>query len=115
MWNFVGIFPYFVGHPGSLKMSNPEGSVGQHLVVDAFRITRVGDKCTGELQHKLWREYLTKKAAVQGQDKETKKGSTSAPSTSAPATSAPSTSAPSTSALAVKYGWKEGSLQLSLQ
>lgn len=100
MWNFVGIFPYFVGHPGSLKMSNPEGSVGQHLAVDAFRITRVGDKCTGELQHKLWREYLVKKSAVQGQDKETKKeGSTLAPTT----------------AIAMKYGWKEGSLQLSLQ
>lgn len=80
-------------------MSNPEGSMGQHLAVDAFRITRVGDKCTGELQHKLWREYLIKKSAVQGKDKEAKEGSTLAPAT----------------AIAMKYGWKEGSLQLSLQ
>jgi hypothetical protein len=90
-WNFLAIFPYFVGHPGLIKVSNPAGLEGQHLIVDAFRITRVADKCTADLQHQLWRESQKRKPQT-------------LPKTSNAA-----------SVLVSKFSWQEGSLQLSLQ
>jgi len=57
LWNFVGIFPFFVGHQGAIRMSNPGGAAGRHLTVDAFRITRVADTCTAALQQQLFAEW----------------------------------------------------------
>jgi len=56
-WNFLGTFPFYVGWQGSLKTSNAVGETcaagNCFWVVDAFRLTRVGDVCTSELEQQL--------------------------------------------------------------
>ncbi|CAE8596827.1 unnamed protein product [Polarella glacialis] len=56
-WNFLGTFPFYVGWQGSLKTSNAVGETcaagNCYWVVDAFRLTRVGDVCTSELEQQL--------------------------------------------------------------
>ncbi|CAE8609792.1 unnamed protein product [Polarella glacialis] len=56
-WNSLGSFPFYVGWQGSLKTSNAVGETcaagNCFWVVDAFRLTRVGDACTSELEQQL--------------------------------------------------------------
>merc|ERR1711865_3406 len=83
-----------MGHPGALKMSKPTG--GKHLIVDAFRITRVANKGTAAIQRQLWRESEARKQVAR---------------TAAKATlGAPK----ATSAVDLALRWQEGSLQLSI-
>merc|ERR1719487_2762779 len=97
-WNFLGIFPYFVGHSGVLKVSNPAGLEGRHLIVDAFRISRVADECTADIQQQLWRESQARK-----------------PQTSEAAGTAANKESIAASSLISKFSWQEGSMQLTLR
>lgn len=66
-WNFVAIFPFYVGWEGALRLSRPKGA-GQLLAVDAFRLTRIGDRCTLGMQTQLWREDQALKRGVSQED-----------------------------------------------
>eukprot|EP00931_Biecheleriopsis_adriatica_P002081 TRINITY_DN10272_c0_g1_i1.p1 TRINITY_DN10272_c0_g1~~TRINITY_DN10272_c0_g1_i1.p1 ORF type:complete len:412 (+),score=80.37 TRINITY_DN10272_c0_g1_i1:88-1323(+) len=61
-WNFIGIFPFYAGWTGSVKMSNSIGETCKTTncfwVVDAFRFTRVATACSAPLEHQLRAEGL---------------------------------------------------------
>lgn len=66
-WNFLGIFPFYIGWEGALRLSSPKGATGL-LAVDAFRLTWIGDRCTQGMETQLWREDQARKGGSQAQE-----------------------------------------------
>lgn len=66
-WNFLGIFPFYIGWEGALRLSSPKGATGL-LAVDAFRLTWIGDRCTQGMETHLWREDQARKGGSQAQE-----------------------------------------------
>jgi len=56
-WNYLGIFPFYVGWEGHLNVStsaDEKCSTGNcFMMVDAFRLTRVADYCSQDVEKRL--------------------------------------------------------------
>jgi len=58
-WNYLGIFPFYVGWEGHLNVSTSAdekcgtGSSYCFMMVDAFRLTRVADSCSPDVDKQL--------------------------------------------------------------